>query len=70
MSLDETLTALKAQAYERGVAAVAKEAEMSDDTLRSILSDNPPGWLRKYRRLEEIARAASPSTQGEAPSGR
>jgi lambda repressor-like predicted transcriptional regulator len=67
MDLDDILTALKAKAYETSVPALAKDAGISDDTMRRILSDNPPGWLKTYRRLEEMARA--PTAAGAAPPG-
>lgn len=54
MYIDDLLTTLRAAAFTKGVPAMAKEASVSDDTLRRILSDNPPGWLKTLRRLEEI----------------
>jgi len=55
MSLDETLIAIKARVHDTSAEAVAKEVDIHVDTLRSILSSNPPRWLKTYRRLEAIA---------------
>lgn len=58
MSLDDTLTTLRAKAFGRGnLARMAKEANISDDTLRRILGDSPPDWVKTYRRLEALASA-------------
>jgi len=55
MHIDELLKTLKAGAYEKGVPAMAEAAGMSDDTLRRILSDDPPKFIRNLRKLEELA---------------
>lgn len=56
MSIEQTLTALKARAFTKGVLAVSKEVGVSDDTMRRILSDKkPPGWLKTALRMEKVA---------------
>lgn len=66
MSLGDTLTAIKARVHDRGSDVVAKEVGVHVDTLRSILSADPPKWLKTYRRLEELA--STPAT-GAAETG-
>ena len=56
MQIDELLKTLRAAAFTKGVPAMAKEAGISDDTLRRILSEEePPKFVKNLRRLEEIA---------------
>lgn len=54
---EEMMKTIKAAAYSKGVPKMAKEAQVSDDTLRRILSDEPPESVARLKRLEEIATA-------------
>lgn len=71
MSVDDTIKALKLRAFDdKGVTKIASEAGVHPDTIRSVLSDRPPGWLMTYRKLEAMAQAATATgaveTGGEA----
>lgn len=61
MSIDQIITALKVRAFDRGVPTVAAEVGISDDSLRRILSDDPPAWLSTMRKLEEVAAQGQPA---------
>jgi DNA-binding phage protein len=56
MPIDDTLLRLKAKTYGKGnLMKVAQEIGVSDDTLRRILSSDPPTWVSVVRKMQEIA---------------
>lgn len=62
MSIDDTITALKARAYDVGRSKLAEEIGVSDDTLRRIFSTTPPGWVEVVRKMQEAAAKQSPAS--------
>jgi acetolactate synthase small subunit len=52
---DDLIKALRAAAYEHGEAALAREIDVSDDTVRRMLSGDPPKVMQNLQALEAAA---------------
>lgn len=68
---DELIKTIRAGAFTHGVPGLAKMANISDDTLRRILGEDPPESVARLRRLEELSlqpkSAAGASETGKEP---
>lgn len=70
MQIDEVITTLRAAAFTEKFSELAAEAGMSDDQLRRVLSEVPPGWVEKVRCLQLAAvKRSKPTAPGAAETG-
>lgn len=57
---DELMKSLKAAAFDLGIPELSRRSKISDDTIRRMLSDDPPKSIKNLQRLEEVAAEPRP----------